>query len=44
MIRGFNGRHIWLPVAVCLTMLAVALPAVAQTGILKGTVGRQDQH
>jgi Flp pilus assembly protein TadD len=38
MIRRFNGRHVWLPVAACLTVLAFALPATAQTGIVKGTV------
>ena len=26
MIRRLNGRHVWLPVAACLTVLAFALP------------------
>ena len=38
MIRRLNGRHVWVPVFACLTLLAFALPAVAQTGIVKGTV------
>ena len=38
MIRRLNGRHVWLPVAACLTLLAFALPAAAQTGMVKGTV------
>jgi tetratricopeptide (TPR) repeat protein len=38
MIRRLNGRHVWLPMLACLTVLAFALPAAAQTGIVKGTV------
>lgn len=38
MIRRLNGRHVWLLVFACLTVLAFALPAGAQTGIVKGTV------
>ena len=38
MIRGSNCRRAWLPVAACLTVLAFALPAAAQTGMIKGTV------
>ena len=38
MIRRFHGRHVWLPAAACLMLLAFALPASAQTGIVKGTV------
>ena len=38
MIRRLNGRHVWLPVFAFLTVLAFALPAAAQTGIIKGTV------
>ena len=38
MIRRLNGRHVWLPVAACLTLLAFAMPASAQTGMVKGTV------
>jgi tetratricopeptide (TPR) repeat protein len=38
MVRRLNGRHVWLPMLTCLTVLAFALPAVAQSGIVKGTV------
>ncbi len=38
MSRRLNGRHVWLRVFACLTVLAFALPAAAQTGIIKGTV------
>jgi len=38
MIRRFHGRHVWLPAAACLMLLAFAPSASAQTGIVKGTV------